>query len=64
MNQLVSDIQRDESHVVYTGRTADVNLGAFDYEGCPMLDDAYAYLATIPCCIKTGGESVGQKDKM
>ena len=28
-----------------------------------MLEDAYANLAAVPVCIKTNGESVGQRDK-
>ena len=58
MNQSVSAVWRNEQCVIYTGRTADINLSSFDYEGWPMLEDAYANLATIPNCIKTGDESV------
>ena len=60
MNQSVSAVRRDnEQGVVYAGRTADVILGSFDDEGWPMLEDAYANLATVPGSIKTGDESVG-----
>ena len=65
VNQSVSAVQRDnEERVVYAGRTADLNLGSFDYEGWPMLKDADANLATVPGCIKTGGESVGLRNEI
>ena len=64
VNQSTSAVRRDnEKRVVYAGKTEGVNLGSFDYEGWPMLADAYENLATVPGCIKSGGESVGCKIK-
>ena len=64
-NQSISAVRRDnEQHIIYAGRTVGVNLSSFDYEGSQMLEDAHTNLATVPGCIKTGGESVGQAERL